>query len=114
MPAADREHGVDRLDAGLHGLVYALACNHVGRDAFDGPELGSVDRALAVDGLAERVHNAADQRISDGNLGDATRGSRLVALFDFGVVAQHYTADRIFFKVQRNAGNRLIRVRELN
>ena len=39
LAAADRNHGVDGLDAGLQRLLHRLAVDHAGRDALDGVEL---------------------------------------------------------------------------
>src|SRR5204863_5297720 len=80
LPTADRDHGVERLDAGLHGHVHRLARNHARRDALDGPRGRRRDRALAVDRLAERVHHAADHRVADRHLDDAAGAYDLVAL----------------------------------
>ena len=60
LAAADRHHRVDRLQPGLHRLLDRLAIDDAGREALDLAELLRDDRALAVDRLAERVHDAAD------------------------------------------------------
>ena len=36
LAAADRNHGVDGLDAGLHRLFHRLPVDHAGREALDG------------------------------------------------------------------------------
>src|SRR5260370_38748524 len=49
LSAADRDHGVDRLDTGLHWLFHRLAVDHAVRDALDGGITLDLDRALALD-----------------------------------------------------------------
>ena len=59
LAATDRDHGVDRLQAGLHRLRYRLAPDHTGRHLFNRGESIVLDRTLAVDRLAQRVDHAA-------------------------------------------------------
>ena len=82
LAAADRNHGVDGLDAGLHRLFHRLAGDHAGREALDRVELRGVDGTLAVDGLAERIDHAADQRLAHRHAHDALGALDLVAFFD--------------------------------
>ena len=88
LAAADRRHRVDRLDAGLHGHVDALALRHVRRDALDRARLRRVDRPLAVERVAERVDDAPDERVADGHLRDAAGRADFVAFLDVAVVAR--------------------------
>ena len=60
LATADRHHRVDGLQAGLHRLVDRLARDHARSDLFDHVGHLGVDRALAVDRLAQRVDHAAD------------------------------------------------------
>ena len=105
LAAADGDHGINRLDAGLHGLFHGLARHHAGRQAFDGEELVGQDRALAVDRLPERVHHAADQCLAHRHRHDAARALDLVAFLDLGEIAQQHGADLIFFQVHGDSGN---------
>ena len=105
LAAADRDHRVDGFDAGLQRLLHRLPVDDAGRQAFERIELRGVDRALAVDRLAERVHHAADHRLADRDRHDAAGALHLVAFFDLPVVAQQHRADLIFFQVQRDAGH---------
>ena len=62
LAAADRDQGVDGLEAGLHRLMHRLARNDAGRLDVDAAAFGDVlDFALAVDGIAQRIHDAAQQ-----------------------------------------------------
>ena len=73
LAAADGDHGVDGLDAGGHGLADGLAIDDAGSETLDGEILVGVDGALVVDGLAERVDDAADHGFADGHGHDACR-----------------------------------------
>jgi hypothetical protein len=85
LSAPHRDHAVDRLDAGLHRRIDRLPRRHVRRRALDRPRLRRRDRALAVDRRAQRVDDAAQQRIAHRHLDDAARGSHLVAFLDLVV-----------------------------
>jgi hypothetical protein len=68
LAAADRDHGVDRHDAGEEGLGDRFALDDAGGDLLDGIEgFGFLDRALAVDGIAEGVDDAAEEALADGH-----------------------------------------------
>lgn len=71
--AADGDHGVDGLDAGLQRDADGFALDDAGGVALDGAQLLRVDGALAVDGLAEGVDDAADEGLADRDGHDAAR-----------------------------------------
>ena len=73
LAAADRHHRVDGLEPGLQRLLDRAAIDDAGRDALDLAELLRRNRALAVDRLAERVDDAADQLVADRHRDDAVR-----------------------------------------
>ncbi len=64
-----------------------------------------VDRSLVVDRLPQRVHDAADQRLADGNAHDLAGALDLLAFAQLGVVAQQHGADLVFVQVHREAGD---------
>src|SRR5262249_11974136 len=63
------------------------------------------DGAAAVDGLGERIHDAADYRIPDGHFHDASGALDLIAFTDGGVFAEQHDADLAFFQVQGEASD---------
>ena len=103
LAAADRHHRVDGLQARLHRLVHLLAIDHAGRDLLDHVAHLRVDRALAVDGTAERVDHAADELGADGHVEDAAGALDGLAFGDVLVGAQDHGADRVALEVQREA-----------
>ena len=74
-----------------------------------GRRLVGLDRALAVDRLAERVDHAADQRLTDRHGGDAARRADLVALFDVGVLTHDDDTDGVLFEVEGEAQDAVLR-----
>ena len=103
LAATDRDQGIDRLDAGLDRRVDRLADDDAGRDPLDRTGLLGRDRALVVKRAAERVDDAAEERLADGHLGDAARGLDRVAFLDRLGVAEDDRADRLLFEVQGEA-----------
>src|SRR5690606_36431521 len=67
LSTADGDHGVDRLDSGLHGLVHALALHDAGRLQLECAAAFRLDCAEAVDGVAEGVHDAPKVAVTDRN-----------------------------------------------
>ena len=66
LAAADRRHGVDRLDAGLHRLVDRLPAGDArARSTRPARSCSVTIGPLFVDRLAQRVDDAADQRLAD-------------------------------------------------
>ncbi|KAG0929190.1 hypothetical protein G6F31_017441 [Rhizopus arrhizus] len=100
LTAADRHHRVDSLDAGLQRLRHRAAGDNAGRHFFDDVGFLGVDRALAVDRLAQRVHDAAQQFRTDRHFQDAAGGLGDVAFAQVLVVTQDHGADRVALQVQ--------------
>src|SRR6185369_8943512 len=61
LSAADRDHRVDGLDAGLQRLLHGLANDDARRLTLDLARVACLDLALAVDRAAERIHYSSDE-----------------------------------------------------
>ena len=61
------------------------------------------DRALAVDRLAECVHDAPEQLLADRHRDDAAGPLHQVAFLDLLELAEQHGADALLFQVQRDA-----------
>src|SRR5690606_29448261 len=103
LTAADRDHPVDGLETGLQRLLDRLALDDAGRLELDAAALLRLDRALAVDRLAERVDHAAEQGLADRNVEDAPGALDGVALADLAVGAENGHADVVLFEVEHHA-----------
>ena len=64
-----------------------------------------LDRALAVDRVAERVDDAAEQALADRHVDDGAGALDGVAFLDVAVVAEDHDADIVAFEVQRHAAD---------
>ena len=103
LAAADRDQRVDGLEAGRHRLVHRLARQDARRLDVDAAALGGLDRALAVDRIAQRVDDAAEEALADRGIDDRAGPLDGVAFLDAAVVAEDHDADIVGFEVQRHA-----------
>ena len=103
LAAADRNQRVERLEAGLHRLVHRLARDDAGRLHLDAAALGVLDRALAVDRVAERVDDATEQALADRNVDDGAGALDARTFGDLGVRAEDHDTDVVGFEVEGHA-----------
>src|SRR5262249_54252990 len=103
LAAPDRDHRVDRLDAGLQGLMHRLPLGDAGGDDVQLARLGRLDRARIVQGLAPRVDDAPEHRLADRHLEQAPGGLDDVAFLDGQVVAVNDGADGVLLEVEHLA-----------
>jgi len=111
LAAADGDHRVDRLDAGLQGLFHGLPLDDARRDNVHLARLGRVDRPEAVDRPAERVHHPPHQSSPHGHIQHATGAAHFVPLAQHEVVAEDDGPDVVFLQVQRLADDLVSGVR---
>src|SRR5262249_7441197 len=100
LAPADRSHGVDGLEPGLQRVLDRLALGDPRGDALHRPGLGGQDRALAVERVAPRVHDATDHRVADGHAEQFAGRPDLVPLLDLQVVAEDDDGDGRLFQVK--------------
>src|SRR4029453_11363497 len=108
LATADRNHRVDRLQAGLEGLLNRLAVDHAGRLELHRAGLGGLDRALAVERLAERIDDSPDQRLADRDARHAAGPLDDLALLDVLPLAEERGADVVLLEVEREAGDAVL------
>lgn len=65
LTTSDRNHGVDGLETGLHGLVDRLARKDTGGLHLGTAALLGLDWALAVNGVSESVNDTAEHLNAD-------------------------------------------------
>ncbi len=99
LAAANRNHGVDRLEACHHRLAHRLTIDYAGCQPLDGQTLRGGNGALIVNGLAERIYDAADERFTHGDAENLPGTLDLVAFANLGVLAHQHGADLVFFEV---------------
>ncbi len=101
LPAADRRHRVDRLDAGLKRLLDRLTSGDARGLDLELPPVARLDRALSVDGIAEPVDDTPEELVAYTDGEDLTGLLHRVALLDVGDVAQDDATDLLLFEVHR-------------
>ena len=99
LTASDGDHGVDGLDTGLKRNGDALALQDAGGRGLDGGEFLRLDGALAVDGLAERIDDAAEHGTAHGDIHNSASGAALVAFLDGVDGTKQNGADLVTVKV---------------
>ena len=105
LAAADRDQRVDRLEPRRHRLVHRFARNDAGRlHVHARPRVG-FDRPPAVDRIAQRVNDAAEQALADRNLDDGARALDGLAFLDLAVAAEDDDADIVACEVERHAAH---------
>ena len=107
LAAADRDHGIDRLDSGLERLLDRLADDDAWRFGFDFARVLGVDRAGGVERAAEWIHYPADELVSDRNLEHAPGAADFVAFLELEVIAEDHGADVVFFEIEGEGGDLL-------
>ncbi len=100
LTPADRHHGVDGLETGLHRLRHRLACDHAGRDLLERRCLRGLERASAIDGPAKRIDHAADQRLAHRHLHNAAGAANAIALGDVLIVADNHGPHGVALEIQ--------------
>ncbi|KAB5588085.1 Acetylglutamate semialdehyde dehydrogenase [Ceratobasidium theobromae] len=113
LAAADRDHGVDGLEPGLQRLVDRLAGHDSGSLELEGAAPLRLDLAEAVDGTTERVDDAAEVAVADGDGEDLAGAADGLALVDTGEVAEHDDADLALVEVHRQAGGAVLEGEQL-
>ena len=105
LPAANRDHGVDGLDTGLHRLLHGLTHDDARGRRLDLAEGGAADFAESVEGPAEGVDDATDQFRSNGHFQHAGGATDFIAFLELEVIAEDDRTDVVLFEVQRHAGD---------
>ena len=111
--AANGDHGVDGLDAGLQRLLDRLTVDDAGSAAFNGAELGGLDGACAVDGLAQRVDHAADHGFAHRHGHHLAGALDSAAFLDTDVGAQQNDGDGILLQILGHAVFAVIKLKQL-
>src|SRR6202171_4585011 len=113
LAAADRDQRIDRLQPGRHRLVDRFARDDAGRPDVEAHPLVGLDRALAVNGITERIDDAAEQALADGGIDDGAGALDSLAFLDLAVGAEDHDADVVGFEVQRHAAGTVLELDHL-
>src|SRR5215470_7916469 len=100
LTTTDGDHGVDGFESSLERLFNWLSINHTGSDAFHRGVVIGDNWATLVDGIAEHIDHATDERVSDGDLHDATGALYQVTFFNRVELAEQHRTDFVLFEIQ--------------
>ncbi len=103
LSAADRHHGIDRLDTGLHRLMYGFTSHDAWSRRLDRAECGGRNRSFTVQRLSQRVNYTAKQSFADRYFHNTASTFDLVAFDNIRVRSKNNDTDVIFFEVKRHA-----------
>ena len=109
----DVRHRVDRLDAGLQGLLHGLARDHAGRLPLDRARLGRLDRPEPVERVAERVDHASQQSRPDRDGRDVPGAAYRLAFRDQVPLAEERGADVVLLEVEREPDDAVLELEHL-
>src|SRR5690606_168200 len=93
LSAANWNHRVNRFNPGLHRLMNRFPVDNTRRIVLNRTEFCRCDRSFSVDRLAKRVHDAAQQGISNGHLHDLPGAFNLVTFTNIVVWTQNNNPD---------------------
>ena len=113
LTAADRDHRVDRLEAGLQWLGDGLALNHAGRLELERTHSGGLDRPLAVERVAERVDDAAEHPLADRDAHHLAGAAHRLALLDELPLAEERHPDVVLLEVEGDADDPVLELEAL-
>ena len=105
LATADRDHPVDRHQPGLHRLGHRLALDDSRRFELGRTGLIGGDLTLVVERAAERVDQAAEQVVADGDPQQMPGALDRVALDDLVPLAEEHGADVVGLEVEGQAGD---------
>ena len=99
LTTADRHHGVDSQQASLNRLAHRGTVDNAGGLKLNGAAVRGDNVTQTVDGLAERIDDAAEHGTAHGDIHNAASGAALVAFLDGVDGTKQNGADLVTVKV---------------
>ena len=113
LAPTDRHHRVNGFEASLQGLLDRLSVDDARGDLLDWGLLAAGNRALSVDWLTERVHDAPQHLVTDRHRNNPARSFDGVALLDRRRLAQEDRTNARFLEVQGDAEDAVWKLQHL-
>src|ERR1051325_4418109 len=88
-----------RSSMGLQWLFHRLPVDYAGRDSLNRRVVLGNDWTTVVDGIAEHVDHASDERVADRNFHDASGALYEIAFTNRLKLAEQHRTDLVFFEV---------------
>ncbi len=95
------------------GSLHRFARNDAGRLDVDAHALVGLDRTLAVDRIAERIDDTAEQALADGNVDDRAGALDGLPFLDLAVLAEDDDADVVGLEIERHAAHAVLELDHL-
>src|SRR6185437_14988215 len=112
LTTADRGHRVDRLDAGLQRLLNGLPLDNRRGLQFQFTLRGVLDRAEAVERLAKRADDAAEERVPNRRREDLAGPLDPLAFLDSREFTENNDTDLAHVKVLRDAPDAVLELKK--
>src|SRR4051794_18972507 len=90
----------DRLNAGLERLLHALAIDDTRRLELERAVLIRLDRPAAVERIAERVDDSAEERLADRHRSDAAGTADRLPLLHMLPLAEERCSDIVLLEIE--------------
>jgi hypothetical protein len=103
LTTSDRNHGVDRLETSLYGLVDGLAGQDTGGLELSTATLGGLEGTLSIDGVTESVNDTSEKSLADGNVDNLSGTLDGLTLLDETVRTEKHNTDLAGFQVHAHA-----------
>jgi len=100
LPAANRRHGVDRLDPGLQRLLDGLPPGNARSHHFERTRLRREDRAFPVQRVAQRIDNPPHDGLAHGHRQKLSCAFDFISLGDLEIIAKNDNTHRVLFEVE--------------
>src|SRR5581483_5702275 len=107
-------HRVDRLDTGRERLLHRLARNDARGLELERSRLRRLDRPAAVEWVPERVDDAAEQPLADGDARDAPSAPDRLPLADLLPLPEERGPDLVLLEVEGEADDAVLEVEHLH
>lgn len=103
LSSANGHERIYGLDTGLHGLPDGNTGDDTGGLDTDTSTCLCVERASAVNGVAQGIDNAAEDFVTSGYVDDSTRSFHDVAFHDVSIVTEYDNTDVVGLQVEGHA-----------
>ena len=113
LSTANGNHGINGLNARLQGDRDGFSLDDTRRLVFNGPGLGTVDGAFAVDGVAQSIHHPANQLLPHRDGKDLPGAPHQAPFLHAHIRAQHNHTDAVLLQVQRHAHSAAVKAEQL-
>jgi hypothetical protein len=105
LATANWHHGIDGLETSLHRLVDGTTRQDAGSLDRGTATFSSLDRPLAIDGVAESVDDTAEKAWSDRDIDDLTSTLDGITFLDETIVTEDGDTDVVGLQVQTHAAD---------